>query len=677
MLSDQQRNIIPVLFIVVIGFISYSNSLHGEFQVDDLEYIASNPAIQDITDIKKIYLSQPVPARFIPLLTFAVNYHLHKLDVFGYHLANLCIHLINAGLVYWLMFLVLSLHRFKDRWSAAKKFTFGLGVALLFLTHPVQTQAVSYITQRFTSLAALFYLLSLCLYFYGRHFPLNSFKSTGLICLSFLSGLIAMFCKQTALTLPVIIIFCELFFIEKDGGFKNLKRVWRFAVVCFLLVLVIPGFYLFQAGDILASRIVSSSHEGDIIASGTYLLTQIRVLVKYLQLLIFPAHLNLDYDFPLALTFYDFKTFACLLVLLALVIVAFRCYRRHPLVTFGISWFFITLSVESSVIPIAHVIVEHRLYLPSFGFFLIVVYVFHQMIKQEKILMAVLTALVVTGSILTIQRNSVWKTPVVLWQDVIKKSPQKSRGYLNLGKAYLDRSDYRLALTYLNKAIQIKPQNYDAFNYRGLLLYRQGLHSMAVDDFTRAIDIDPTRTTALVNRGNVYRKTGQYTLALSDMNQAITKSPQDFRAYVNRGNIFAKMEMFEQALDDFRKVIKLQPHYLEVYKNIGNVYEFQGRYDLALAEYNKYIEYLPDDADAQILKGTLLARQSKNQEALSAYDQALVIDPQRGDVYYKRSFLHYVRQEYALAYDDIIRAQYLGQKVDPGYIARLKAYKEE
>ncbi|MGE0269209.1 MAG: tetratricopeptide repeat protein [Candidatus Omnitrophota bacterium] len=677
MLKDTLRNFIPALLIVALGLGIYANSLHGEFQFDDLEYIVGNPAIRDISDITQIYLSRPVPTRFIPLLTLAVNYHLHKLDVFGYHLFNVIIHLINAGLVYWLTLLICSFSKFKNQWAGRKKYTLSLGVAFLFLTHPVQTQAVSYITQRFTSLAALFYLLSLCLYFCGRQYPLNSFKSTWRICLAFLSGLTAMFCKQTALTLPVIIILCELFFIEENEGFRNLRKIWRFVVVCFLLILVIPGFYLFKMGGILSNRLISGSHEGDLITGWAYLLTQIQVVVKYIQLLFLPINLNLDYDFPLTPHIFEIKTFLCLSILVTLIVISFKCYHRRPLITFGIGWFFITLLVESSIIPISHVIFEHRLYLPSFGFFLIVVYALHQLIKQERILIPALMIMVLTCSLLTMQRNAVWKTPVTLWQDVIKKSPQKPRGYLNLGKAYLDRRDYRQALSYLNKSIQLKPQNYDAFNYRGLLLYQQGLLSMAVDDFTRAVEIDSTRTAALVNRGNVYRKIGQYALALSDINQAIEKSPEDFRHYINRGNVYAKMELYGQALADFQKVIKLQPHYLEVYKNIGNVYEFQGRYDLALAEYNKFLEYSPDDVDGQILKGTLLARQNKNQEAVLAYDQALRLDPQRGDVYYKRSFLHYIRQEYSQAYDDIIRAQYLGQKVDSGYITRLKTYKDQ
>lgn len=676
MLKDSLRNFIPALLIVVMGFGIYANSLHGEFQFDDLEYIAGNPAIRDVSDIRALYNSRPVPTRIVPLFTFALNYHFHQLNVFGYHVVNVSIHLVNAWLVYWLMQLILSLSKFKEGWEGSRKFYFSLMVSLLFLTHPIQTQAVAYVTQRFTSLAVLFYLLCLCLYLCGRRHPLNSPKSTLIICLSFLSGLTAMFCKQIAMTLPIMIIFYELFFTEKNSGVGNLKQTWRFVMVCLLLLLVIPGFYLFKIGEILSNRLVSGSHEGDIITSGTYLLTQLQVIVKYMQLLILPVQLNLDYDFPLVTNLFNYKTFGCLAMIAALLMAGHRCYRRFPMISLGIGWFFITLLVESSIIPIKHVIFEHRLYLPSIGFFIIVVYLFCEYIKREKVLISVIVVAVAVCSFLTVQRNNVWRTPIALWEDVIKKSPQKPRGYLNLGKAYLDSHDYRLAMTYLNKSIHLKPNNYDAFNFRGLLLYQQGLHSMAIDDFTRAMTINPAQSAALVNRANVYRKTGQYDLALSDVNNAIKMNPNDYRIYVNRGNIYAKMKEYDQALEDFKKVIKLQPYYLEVYKNIGNVYEFQGKYDLALAEYNKVLEYAPDDIDIHIFKGTIYSRQNKTQEAVGSFDKALEINPQRGDVYYKRSFLHYVRQEYEQAYNDIIRAQYLGEKVDPGYIARLKQSKD-
>ncbi|MBP9854007.1 MAG: tetratricopeptide repeat protein [Candidatus Omnitrophica bacterium] len=655
------KNIIPVLLIVVIGFIIYSNSLHGELQFDDFKY-TSTP-VHHFSDIKKLY--DPFLARFIPLVTFALNHHFHQQDVFGYHLVNVLIHLLNAWLVYWLMTLTLSLLKL----NVNRTFNFSLVTALLFLTHPIQTQAVSYITQRSTLLVAFFYLLSLCLYIYGRRNSINSSRSKLMIGLAFLSGLLAMFCKETAITLPIMIIFCELFFFGK-------KRLWPLIIICFLSTLIIPGFYSFKVGDVLSSPGMSTSNEGGIVTSATYAMTQPRVIVKYLQTLAIPIQLNYDYDFPLSSSLFETRTIICLIILLVLIITALKSYSRHPQITFGIGWFFITLLVESSIIPLTYVIQEHRLYLPSIGFFVVVIYIFQRLIQNEKFLIVIFSIILIACSILTIQRNTIWNSRTAMLTDITKKSPSKSEGYLNLGKAYLDVKDYRLALLNLNKAIKLKPKNYDAYNYRGILLYQEDLNAMAADDFTQALSFDPSRTTARFNRANVYRKIGRYELALTDINKVIELAPNDFQGYFNRGNIYTKMDQYDAALKDYEMVIELRPNYFEVYKSIGNVYEFQGKFDLALDEYNKVISQNVKDIETYILKANLLTRQGKNEEALAAYDQALAINPQRGDVYYKRSFLHFMRMEYDQAYDDIIMSQYLKEKVDPGYIERLKKYKE-
>ena len=438
------------------------------------------------------------------------------------------------------------------------------------------------------------------------------------------------------------------------------------------LLLLIPGLYSFKIWGILTNQLASHSHAGDVINTFNYAWTQLSVIGRYLLLFVWPVGQNLDYDFPLTGTILDIKSWLLLASWLGMAYAAYTQYRRRPLLSFAIAWFLLTLSVESGFIPIQHVIFEHRMYLPSVGLIVGVVYLCVQLIRLPKFYLPVFGAWVIVLCVLTIQRNQVWQTEVAMWTDVVKKSPNKSRGYLNLGRVLLQQGQTRAGLVGLNKAIQLNPQDVDAYNQRGLYLYHNGLHAMALDDFNLALKYNPRSTTVLVNRGNVYRRIGEYDLALKDFNAALSIRRDDYRIYVNRGNVFAKRRQFDKALEDFEKARKLNPAYIDILKNIGNVYEFQGEYVKALAEYKKLAAVRPADDDIHVYMGTVYSRLSEFSLALDSFGQAIEINPQRGDAYYKRSFLHYDRKQYKLALDDIMRAQFLRQKVDPKYISRVK-----
>ncbi len=155
-----------VTLISILGIIAYSNSFDCSFHFDDDNTIVNNTAIHDISDLKAIWNINN--RRCIGYYSFALNYHYNKLDVFGYHVVNLTIHIITSILVYWLVILILSTPVMRQDSIARNKRSLALICGLLFVCHPLQTQAVTYITQRFASLATMFYIASLCFYVKGR-----------------------------------------------------------------------------------------------------------------------------------------------------------------------------------------------------------------------------------------------------------------------------------------------------------------------------------------------------------------------------------------------------------------------------------------------------------------------------------------------------------------------------
>ncbi|HWR58589.1 MAG TPA: hypothetical protein VN328_06845, partial [Thermodesulfovibrionales bacterium] len=429
--------LVHAVLICLVCFLSYSNTFNVPFQFDDLHNISEKPYVRDINmffDPSRSSQDSSFVMRSVAYITFAVNYWIHGNDVVGYHILNTAIHLLNGFLVYFLVLLTfrtscLGSEKLKVKNEKAEQgpedpspFTFHLShlfplaVALLFVSHPVQTQAVTYIVQRLASLATLFYLLSLLMYIkwrLGQQEPGDRSQETEVgsqqskartrdsrlktgsyYFLSLISAVLAMKTKEIAFTLPLVIALYEFMFF--GGGLK--KRI-LYLVPLLLTMLIIPlGLISIgkPTGEIIGD-VSDATKVGTDISRWDYLFSEFRVIVTYIRLLFFPVNQNLDYDYPVYHSFSDPNVFLSFLLLVSIfglgVYLAYRswfmAHRKRlqanetltpdnelsamsyqRLIAFGIFWFFITLFVESSVIPIADVIFEHRLYLPSVGFFI-------------------------------------------------------------------------------------------------------------------------------------------------------------------------------------------------------------------------------------------------------------------------------------------------------------------
>ncbi len=665
-----------LLLFFLLGFLIYSPSLNGEFQFDDHEYIVRNSDVHQLEDIGRIYNHFPVPTRFIGLLSFAVNYQLHGTSVLGYHLTNVVIHIINTFLVYKLVTLLSACVRCPARREEGGSPGLALIVAMLFLVHPVQTQAVSYITQRFTSLATLFYLAAMWSWLTAWLKPAGALRK-GWLATSIICGGLAMMTKQIALTLPIMMLISYYAFFGNKSNTTNSRAAIVMWCGCVLGIGMIPAMYGFRISEIIGNQIASHSHVGDTITSLNYLWTQPTVIWTYIRLLIIPWGQNLDYDYPVVSELWHWPTWLAIVGILTLLSLAAVYRSRRPVMAFGIFWFFVTLLVESSVIPIRHVIFEHRMYLPSIGFFMVMSDGIWMLLGDRRGRMAVTAGLIGVLSILTIQRNQVWRSEIKLWQDVVQKSPDKHRGYLNLGRAYLKQGQDRQGLNALQQALKLDPANVDVLNARGLYLYERQLYAMALDDFNQALEHDPDSKSARVNRGNVFSRIGKYREALTDYQAALRLDPNDFRTYVNRGNVFAKMKRYEEALADFKRAQQLQPDYPVIQKSIARTYELKGDLDRALTHYADALAAGRPDVSVQLAIARLQARQNNFSAAIDAFDQAVEMEPDRADIYYQRSFMFFTQRDYDRAYDDIISAQRLNHPVNPAYVERIKRHMAE
>jgi Flp pilus assembly protein TadD len=563
--------VIHLFLIIVIGAVVYGNTFDVPFVLDDVTSIYGNPAVRDF--------KLAFRPRMVGDLSFALNYLLGGVDVTGYHLVNLLIHLINGGLVYCLVSLLRKSPFFPvDQGTDDYRLT-PLFTALLFICHPVQTQAVTYISQRVASLATLFYLGTLVIWLAARYAATGKIRVL-LYGAAFGTALLAMATKEIAFTLPLTLLVLEYIFF---GG--PLRRLAVPAALFSLAATMIPAAFIAATGvkGGLLEMLRRLATPTNVISRADYFLTQLRVQVTYLRLLIFPTGQNLDYDYPVSHTLFSLPVLASFALILAILFSAVYLLvqaRRSEqpdlrLIGFGILWFFITLSVESSFIPLQDVIFEHRLYLPTVGLFVAFVTALMTVRRYLNNRKAAAGALVIPALILTVllsavtatARNEVWKDEITLWEDVVAKSPAKVRAHGSLGSAYQRRGLYDAAAREYHAAILLDQNDPANYNNLGTIYYLQKKWDDALPMYRKALSFDPKNVKAHYNLGTVLTKLGRYSEAESELLEVIRLKPDYDAAHNALGIVYAKLLRNGDAVAEFEKAARLNPGNKEAANN--------------------------------------------------------------------------------------------------------------
>lgn len=621
-----RQHLVILLLISLLAGLIYSNTLSSPYHLDDESNIVKNSQIRSLSNFLDFS-----GRRYVGFLSFALNYHLGKLNVFGYHLVNLLIHITNGFLVYMLVLLLLKTPRVlspPSLYTAQDRTWIALSTALLFTAHPIQTQAVTYIVQRFTSLAALFYLLAVVCYLKGR--LAESEKGSRYLWYGGALGstLLAMKTKEISYTLPFMILLVESIFFQAF----NWKR-WATMFFFLLTLFIIPLSLSFTVGvteDWLLPR------ENILIGRTDYLFTQFRVIVTYLRLLVLPIEQNLDYDYPIYHSLLDPPVFFSFLFFSALLGLAIYLlfYSQFRLVAFGMIWFFLTLSIESSIIPISDVIFEHRLYLPSVGFMLAASTVIVGLLHPRKVMMGILIGVAVTIlSVTTYQRNIIWKDDVTLWEDVVKKSPHKPRAYNGLGSAYMDQERLEEAVEAFKTALTLKPGFVRARYNLGRVHIKQGRFQEAIQEFKTALILNPRYAHVYYDLANAYKELGRLEDADRAYKTALTLKPDLAEGYNNLGVVYYEQGRLSEASVAFEKAVQLKPDYEKAFYNLANVYKDLGRLEEAIQAYKNALTLNPDYADAHYNLGSAYIRLGRLEEAVQAYKATLTLKPDLAEAY--------------------------------------------
>jgi len=554
------------LVIAAAAGLAYANTLDASFHLDDFTAILGNPGVRSLG-----VLWPPSDPRWLGYVSFALNYGAGGTSVLGYHLANLAIHVCNGLLVYRLAALVLRTPALREaRPDGLVHRWLPLLAGLVFTLHPLATQAVTYVVQRFTSLATLCFLASVILWIEARLDLEAEGRWRTRTALAYLGSVLAaaaaMKTKEISFTLPLVALGLELLLFERPRRIALLGPLLASALLVPLAVVGKGGW----SGDVLDAAARATAETGQI-SRWSYALTQTRVVATYLRLLVLPVGQNFDHDVRVSASWLEPSVVACSLLLLALVALAAIAWIRGrragdpfgPLWLLGVGWFFVTLSVESSVIPIRDVLFEHRTYLPTAGASIALAAALLRGLEALRArslprragAVAVGAAVLALG-VATHARNRVWHDEQSLWSDVVAKSPGKARAHDFLGSALLD----------------------------------QGATADALREFRRALELAPRPAEAArahTNLGAVHKARGQVDEAVREYEQALALEPDLARAHGNLGMAYEEQGKLEAATREYRAVLRLSGTDLDrakAHSNLGAVLLRQGRAAEAVGE---------------------------------------------------------------------------------------------
>jgi Flp pilus assembly protein TadD len=503
---------------------------------------------------------------------YATFYWNHSFDGFEprwFRVTNIAIHALNG----WLVFALISrLGNATARSTALDPSSvrfIAVTSSLLFLTHPLATESVTYIVQRFSSLVAMFMLSSLLLHFAG----LESHGKRRL-CLqagSVLTALLGMLTKEIAVTVPLLAVALDRLVIGtrwQDAARRALPLLACLPVVPGLVIAVslnqsAGGWSVGQSLNLVNSRDQPWTH-------GQYIFTQCTVLVDYLRLIVWPSGQNLHPQPPVHDSLAEGPVWRSIALLAGVLTTAAwlrscPAMRAHGRILFAfVVWFFITIAVSSSIIPLPDMMAEHRTYVPSIGLLTASACLLDRVRLLGRGLAASLpaSAAVIGLSAATCLRNETWRSEVSLWKDTVAKSPRRTGAWNNLGVAYAEAGQTAMAEATFRKSLEIEPTDYAALNNLAVILLREqrwrDCHAVLEDLFA-------AHPAALANRELIYYEglalvgMGRNEEGARVMERILFENPDHFLASKYLGIALLQLRQFHRARAYLEHAGKMEP----------------------------------------------------------------------------------------------------------------------
>ena len=602
--------------LVVVGFAVFWNSLPAPFTFDDDHAIVVNEQIRDIsTSLSRTEQGSPLAGRPVVSLTFAINYALGELNVRGYRLVNIAIHVINALLLFAVVGRAFSAPQTSLASRHAAPSVVAFAIALIWMVHPLVTEPVDYVSQRTELMMATFFLLTLR---FAQHAEgeANRLRASRdgesaaalakaertRLAVSVICCALGMACKETMVVAPIVVLLYDRTFAF--GSFREaLRRRGRYyAALCATWLVLVVLLWSSPRGD-------SAGFTGASVSPWTYLLDQSVMIVRYLRLAVWPRGLVLDYGEPAHVTFSEVAP--CILAVSALLAGTLVALVRNRPVGFLGAWFFLTLAPTSSIMPIStEVGAERRMYLPLMALIVLVISPIsqafmawpskganHEGSRQRRLgpLTIVAAAVASLLAFATYQRNAEYRSGLTLWQTVLERWPPHARAHRNLAAELKLANRRDEEIEHLRAAVNDLPELRGAL---GLELLALGRNVDAADELRIYVRAHPRDGDAWSNLGNALDAMGKRDDALDAFKRAVAVNPDNGLSQRNLALQYLQVNDFDNAVAHAREGVRLMPGDPEAHNLLGLALIGQQKVADAIAEFRTSLRLRPTDNDA-------------------------------------------------------------------------------
>jgi tetratricopeptide (TPR) repeat protein len=662
---------IGCLLIAAVTFTAFLPSLSNGFvNRDDPAYVTDNLAVRGFTPahLAKIFSSTCL-CHYLPvtMLTYMAEYRLFGLDPAAFHRTNLLLHIVNALLVFALLY------------GLGGNYAAALIGALLFAVHPLRVEPVAWIAERKELLSACFYLASLLLYLSYRK---RGRRTAYLLCLG--SFLVSLLSKSMSVSQPLVLLLVDYLSgrnIDRKALIEKIPFFALSAVFAVVALLGAQGFIRSYAGYPIAGRLLLPTY----------------AMMFYLVKTIVPVRLCASYYLPQAADAgLTLRMGLSLIGIAGPAAVVFRRRRGSRKPAFGALFFFVTLLPVLQIVNSGGMVLvaDRYTYVPIVGICFLVsaalAFLTDVKFKNNRAMRGVLYILMAVSiaalSCLTRQRCAVWKNSLTLWNSIVLHEPAAPQAYNGRGGAYRDAGEYDAALADFGREIALKPDDAggwfgrgyvycaclgrvepaladlreavrlgpdapDAWNTLGIANGMSGSCDTSFFDFGRALALKPDFPEAYVNRAYAWIQCfkefdrarndcsralaldpgmqkawllrgmagfmrGDNVGAIPDLDKAIKLDPVAAEAYYYRGSAYGNLGLPGRALADLTAAIDLNPRYVDAYNRRGIVYGMQGRYDRAIDDFNAVMELDPGSAPAAQRNRDIAMAKWKNEPVL-------------------------------------------------------------
>jgi tetratricopeptide (TPR) repeat protein len=606
-------------------FLIYRNSLGVPFQFDDEPAVRFNTTIRDLARLPTV-LHPPadgagVTGRPLVNLSLAVNYALGGLEVRGYHLMNVALHLL-AALTLWGVLRRTLAQAAVPALCREHAPSLAASITLLWAVHPLLTESVVCVVQRNEVLASLFYLLTL--YGFIRAVDASTdgrdegSRPTKLVwcTVSVLACLLGAASKEIIATAPLMVWLYDRTFVS--GGYLAAWRQRRGFYVA-LFATWIPLAWLILGADQRAGAVGF----GLGVSSWDYLLTQCRALTTYLKLAIWPHPLVVDYGMNVnSLGDVWWRG----LIVLAMLAATVWALVRRPAWGFVGAWFFLILSPSSSVVPLTtQTIAEHRMYLPLVAVVVLFAIGLHRMLNARAGY-AVAAVAVVLG-VLVVQRNRVYASAMTLWEDTVIRAPGNARAHLNFGQTLFKAGRLPEAAAQFEEALRLRPQYAEAHYNEGLVLAALDRSPEAIGHYEKAVQLMPDYPAARNDLGIAYAEMGRTAEAQQQFETAVRVRSDFAGAHFNLANLLLRLGQVPAACEHYEAAVRINGSVMDYQNNLAFALMRIGRAPEAVVHYAAAVRLAPAAPELRLNYALALAACSRLADAVPQAAEALRLKP--------------------------------------------------